>query len=462
MTGPGALLPLTPGQEHMYEYMHLLNPADVGATYLNQSVRLEWNGAFDLDALTAAVTAIVSRHGALRARLVGTGREVRQQIAPAAPVPVEFVDLTGSPSVMDEFAALVTTDEHAPFDVTNGPLYRITAIRIDPRRHVVVSTFHHLVFDGWSHGLYAKELRRLYRAAVAGDVAEMDPVTDYAEWVERLRAGATDPDRTAYWADRIPELPPPLRLHRLPQRSDVTDRFRYAILQEPIPSEVGPRLMRCAVDLRVSPFVVALTANAVLLHHLSDATELAFGTVVSGRDDRAASSAIGCAPNVVFPCLSIRPGDSFADVARAAQEEYTRAVAHQCSFHALVDALVSRGVAPGRLSPYEILQVWAQMNVAVPVGRPSEASAEYTVTHFPFDADNTIDWTCAMTADPARLAAFDRETPAFELEADLSILSIQYNSARYERPTIKRLARRYVDVLANGCADPAIPVKGMT
>src|SRR5438270_8929987 len=89
MTGPGALLPLTPGQEHMYEYMHLLNPADVGATYLNQSVRLEWNGAFDMDALTAAVTAVVSRHAALRVRLVGTGRSVRQQVAPVAPVHVE-------------------------------------------------------------------------------------------------------------------------------------------------------------------------------------------------------------------------------------------------------------------------------------------------------------------------------------------------------------------------------------
>ena len=80
----------------------------------------------------------------------------------------------------------------APFDLSRAPLLRAQLLRLDKTEHVLQLVVHHIVSDGWSMGMMARELSALYAAFVAGEPAPLAPLpiqfADYALWQrDRLR-----------------------------------------------------------------------------------------------------------------------------------------------------------------------------------------------------------------------------------------------------------------------------------
>ena len=87
-------------------------------------------------------------------------------------------------------------EAQAPFDLKRGPLIRAHLVRMEDEEHVLLVTQHHIVSDGWSMGILARELGRLYGAFSRGareSVAEplVIQYPDYAAWQrEWLKRGA--------------------------------------------------------------------------------------------------------------------------------------------------------------------------------------------------------------------------------------------------------------------------------
>ena len=52
-----------------------------------------------------------------------------------------------------------------PFDLARGPLLRARLLRVGEAEHILVLSFHHIVFDGWSVGVLLRELSERYGAA---------------------------------------------------------------------------------------------------------------------------------------------------------------------------------------------------------------------------------------------------------------------------------------------------------
>ena len=57
------------------------------------------------------------------------------------------------------------------FDLWQGPLLRIKALKLDHERHMIFFTMHHIVSDEWSMGILTGEVRALYQAYLAGALA---------------------------------------------------------------------------------------------------------------------------------------------------------------------------------------------------------------------------------------------------------------------------------------------------
>ena len=75
--------------------------------------------------------------------------------------------------------------EH-PFDLTRGPLFRASLLRLGEERHILLLCMHHVVSDGWSMSVLFKELAVLFEAFSAGKpspLAEL-PIqyADFAIW----------------------------------------------------------------------------------------------------------------------------------------------------------------------------------------------------------------------------------------------------------------------------------------
>ncbi|WP_338282882.1 condensation domain-containing protein, partial [Corallococcus caeni] len=67
-----------------------------------------------------------------------------------------------------EARALAKAQVLRPFDLSQGPLFRATLLRLSATEHVLVLVMHHIVSDGWSMDVLVREVAALYGAYAEG------------------------------------------------------------------------------------------------------------------------------------------------------------------------------------------------------------------------------------------------------------------------------------------------------
>ncbi|MDN3358595.1 condensation domain-containing protein [Actinomadura sp. DC4] len=123
-----------------------------GASY-HLPMTVDLPRACDLDRLSAACRALFGRHPVLAGACVLRGDALR--FVPAeAETATELLDETALPE-------RISQEVRRPFDVEAGPLCRMTTLVTGERVRLLVVA-HHLVFDGMSKDVLARDLRLLY------------------------------------------------------------------------------------------------------------------------------------------------------------------------------------------------------------------------------------------------------------------------------------------------------------
>ena len=95
-----------------------------------------------------------------------------------------------------------------PFDLEHGPLVRI-CVNVDTGQ--VVACVHHIVTDGWSMGIFLRELSLLYTAGCAGKLAPLTPLpiqyADFAVWQRAELAGPRLAELLNFWRTELANCP---------------------------------------------------------------------------------------------------------------------------------------------------------------------------------------------------------------------------------------------------------------
>ena len=96
------------------------------------------------------------------------------------------------PEAIEELAAEIFRE---PFDLVQGPLYRVADLRRAADDHVLVLAIHHAIADGWSLGVFVQDLFAAYIEVVMGSSEALPPVPQtYTAW------GATE---RAFWQPAV-------------------------------------------------------------------------------------------------------------------------------------------------------------------------------------------------------------------------------------------------------------------
>ena len=175
-------------------------------------------GRLDCNALKSALNAVVARHDALRTSFTTIDGTPEQLVAADVSIEMPLVDLSDWPESDREAEALHVLQKEArrPFDLSEGPLIRSILVRLAAGEHVLLVTMHHIVTDGWSIGIFHRELSTLYSAfakAEASPLADL-PIQypDYACWQRQWFDGAECESQLGYWKKQFRTRPPVLEL----------------------------------------------------------------------------------------------------------------------------------------------------------------------------------------------------------------------------------------------------------
>ena len=352
MAADGVARPLSAAQRRIW-FLDRLRP---GTSLYNVPGRLALDGALRPAALAAALTGIVERHQVLRVRVAesdaGPFQGPAQVVGEPRPVPLPVVDLSGlaaaaaAPEAERRAADLV----RRPFDLATGPMLHATLLRMAPRGHQLVLVLHHLVADGWSMGIFVREMGELYGAATAGRRPALEPLAlqfpDYALAEARRLATGVLEEQLAAWCETLAGLEP---LELPTDRPRTTVRTgRAGTAKALLGAELTAVLDDLARTSEASRFMVALAVLQALLGSTAGKDDLAVGCPVANRRRLESEALIGCLVNtlVLRGDLSGAPTvrEHLARVRRTALTAFDR---QDVPFERLVEELARRAPAAG-------------------------------------------------------------------------------------------------------------------
>ncbi|HEX5717709.1 MAG TPA: amino acid adenylation domain-containing protein [Thermoanaerobaculia bacterium] len=340
-TDRSAELPLSFAQERLW-FLHQFG-RDGSVYNIPEAYRLQ--GRLDIPALERSFNEVVRRHEALRTTFaVGDGR-VRQVIAPALHVDLAMMDLRtlSADAQPVEARRLADAEASRPFDLARGPLIRTMVLRLAPEEHVLLLTQHHIVSDGWSMGIFVRELAALYRAACQGEPSPLAPLAfqyvDFARWQREWLRGEVLAQQLGHWKQRMDGAPALVELPTDRPRPSV-QTFRGADRTLVLPAGLAGDLEALSRARGVSLFMTLLAAFQVLLSRYTGQEDVVVGTPIANRNRIETEGLVGFFVNTLVLRTPLEGDPEIPELLRRVREVGLDAYAHQdLPFEKLVEEL---------------------------------------------------------------------------------------------------------------------------
>ena len=336
-----AELPLSFAQQRLW----FLDQLEARGSFYNVAAAVRLRGELNVEALEQTLSEVVRRHEALRTTFVAVAGEPRQVIEPFRPVvlPVFDVSELNAAEREAETHRLLSDEGAQPFDLARGPLVRACLVRTATDEHVALVTMHHIISDGWSTGVFIREVAALYGAYVRGEESPLEELpiqyADFAHWQRGWLQGEVLAAQLDYWREALAEAPAMLELP--------TDRprpreqsFNGAMVSLVVPEELTGQLKELSQRERVTLFMTLLAAFQSLLFRHSGQDDIVVGTPIANRRYRELEDLIGFFVNTLALRASSLATLTFSELLQKVREVTLGAYAHQdLPFEKLVEEL---------------------------------------------------------------------------------------------------------------------------
>jgi non-ribosomal peptide synthetase component F/acyl carrier protein len=275
-------------------------------------------GPLNVAALQASIRAILARHEALRTRFpTVSGRPVQAVDDPDENWRITIADLSAERDPQPAARRLADEQAAAPFDLAHGPLFRCLLIKLTDTKHILSITMHHIVSDGWSIGVFIRELKALYPAGGdpgrAGLPALPVQYRDYAVWQRGWLVGEALEHQVSYWRRHLAGAPPALTLPTTQRHSPAQQATSGRICSDLPPGQTAA-LHDLARQHGVTWFMTLLAALATVLGRWSGQSDVVIGVPIAGRTDAGTDKLIGFFVNTLPFRIDLSGDPTFTDL----------------------------------------------------------------------------------------------------------------------------------------------------
>lgn len=427
-------------------------------------------GQLDISAVEQAFQEIIQRHEALRTTFNMVESQLMQIVAPRMPFSLNIIDLQmfSEDVRRTKGRRLIKEQFHRPFDLRQGPLLRVTLLKLREQSHALLLCMHHIVSDAWSMEVLFNEFKTLYAAYVNGQPSPLPPLAiqyaDYAIWQRNWLQGDVLNEQLDYWKKQLAGLPALQLPFDHPRPAIQT--FRGAMRNIVVPGNITSQLNLLSRNTGVTLFMVLLGAYQTLLYRYTDQPCIPVGIPIAGRTESNLEPLIGCFINTLVIRTDFDDNPTFLELLKRVRETALGAYEHQdVPFEKLVESL-----QPDRnLSHNPLTQVmFALQNV------PQE---EVHLPNLSFVALNGVERTLvtglgAQTTQEhesqLHRAMSENKTAMFDLDmtfwerGEKLVAEIKYNTDLFEPATIDRLQEHFLTLLKSIVANPAQRVNDLS
>ena len=414
-------------------FLDRLNP---GESLYNIALGWRIDGLLDQAVMRAAIEEIVRRHEALRSTFRMSGGELVQVIERGTSFSFDVVEAPLEDELGDGGRRALAQLAGQAFDLETGPLMRVLIVRKSARHHFLLLALHHIATDGWSMGVLAGELNKLYKAFSQGLASPLQelPVqyADYAVWQREWLQGEALERQLTYWKAALEGASPLLELP-LDRPRPVTMTRRGAAVDLELDASMVEGLRQLCRQAQVTAFMALAAVFNVLLSRYSRQDDVCIGYAVAGRRRKELEGLIGFFVNTLVLRTKVDCEQDFNGLLEQVRDAVLDADVHQdLPFEKLVEEL-----HPERsLNHSPLFQVMFALDCVV-----EEAwdipGLKFTPLRNPPSIDTKFDLTLDLTQQDGRMFG-----------------AIEYNSDLFDRSTIERMVGHFKTLLQAVVANP--------
>lgn len=429
--------PLSFTQERMW----FLDRYQPGSAAFNRPLALRFKGELSHIALEQALNEIIRRHQILRTTFPAQDGQPVQIIRPPQPVTLAVVDISNQPAERQNIIAgqVAVEETRRSFDLSTGPLFRATLLRLDKTEHVLLVVIHHIAFDGWSATVFKTELATLYNAHIAGKTPLLSELpiqyADFAHWQREQLKDERLQSLLAYWQAKLAGAPPALELptDRPRPALHTYNGARHHLL---LSAGLSQSLKTLSRQEGVTLFTTLLAAFGVLLSRYSRQDDIVVGSPIAGRLHPETEQLIGCFINTLALRANLAGNPSFQELLQQIHQTTLEALDHQAlPFEKLVEHLKPRR-DPSRTPIFQV--IFNLENI------PEDKTTIHNLVIEPFEFD-------------ANTTGVDLSLEVIESRAGMHCW-FEYNTDLFEAATIERMAGYFQTLLEGAVSNPAQPI----
>jgi len=290
------IYPLSKAQERMW----FLNMLTEGEALYNNPVALRISAEFrlNIDILVQSLGILTERHEILRTSFHEEEGMPVQQVHTFGKPEIIYEDLRQLQSGEREAKAMSEAVEHGktliPLDAL--PLLRFKVLHLQDSEYMLLINPHHIISDGWSNALFAKELSMTY-AALENRETPPFPVPEYqyidfVKWERDWMSTPAYKEQLQFWKARLEDLPEPLRLPLDFQRPVIMSYHGNKEFSS-LDAEETDILRQFCQRENITLFHLLFGAFGLLMSKYSGQTNIMVGVPVARRNQLAFQQTMG-------------------------------------------------------------------------------------------------------------------------------------------------------------------------
>jgi amino acid adenylation domain-containing protein len=290
-------------------------------------------GPLNREIFQKSIDVLFQRHHILFSIIKEVNGEPYCDIIPSK-VQISFIDYTGladnerSERVND----IMNADSRKVFDLQNGPLYRLYLIMTGSEEYYFRISIHHIIFDGWSWSVLAKDLNNIYNSLLRGKDTHLEEIEfqqyDFAQWETSSAGSKNEEESIEFWKENLQGASPILNFPYDFQRKEKSSgRGGYESIQ--LSQDLSEKLRKISKKEDSSLFSTMLSAFGIQMQKYSGEDDINIGLPVAYRPHSKLENIIGMFVNTVVVRLRNAKEFTFRDVIHKTEEAALNAIAHQ-------------------------------------------------------------------------------------------------------------------------------------
>ncbi|MBU3108710.1 non-ribosomal peptide synthetase, partial [Clostridium gasigenes] len=282
-------------------FIYKLNPDSI-AYNIHCGFRIY--GDLKIDLLQEAIKEVGMGQESLRTRFQYIDNELMQVVEPNFIEKIKYINLSNvdSEKIEDELQRVSKEESYKPFDLENEALVRFILIETAPKERLFIIVIHHIIFDGWSMGVFYKNLSEKYNNLCNGkyflNKEKTVQYADYAKWQRKELSENKLEKQFSYWKNKLQNIDQNIEFPPDKKRPSMITSNGDVVFFE-LDNDIVKSLKKYSAKCNCTVNTILLSTFKCLVYKYTKQNNITIGTAVANRKVDGIENIIGFFVNTI-------------------------------------------------------------------------------------------------------------------------------------------------------------------